>query len=64
MEFSKIFKKLRLSESLTQKDLAEALKIPQSTISKYENGQLEADYENLIKIAEFFNVSIDYLLGR
>lgn len=64
MEFSLIFKNLRLRESLTQKELARELQIPQSTIAKYEKGQLEANYKNLIKIADFFNVTIDYLLGR
>lgn len=64
MEFSLVFKNLRLKEGLTQKELAEELKIPQSTIAKYERGQLEANFKNLINIADFFNVSIDYLLGR
>lgn len=64
MEFSVILKNLRLREDLTQKELAEELKLPQSTISKYEKGQLEANYKNLIKIADFFEVTIDYLLGR
>lgn len=64
MEFNLIFKELRLREGLTQKELAEELKIPQSTIAKYEKGQLEANYKNLIKIADFFEVTVDYLLGR
>ena len=42
MEFSAIFKSLRLRESLTQKELSQELGIPQSTIAKYERGQLEA----------------------
>ncbi|MCL2374917.1 MAG: helix-turn-helix domain-containing protein [Firmicutes bacterium] len=64
MEFSLIFKNLRLREKLTQKELAEELQIPQSTISKYEKGQLEANYKTLIKIANYFKISVDYLLGR
>lgn len=36
----------------------------QNTISRYETGEREADYEMLIKIADYFNVSIDYLLER
>ena len=36
----------------------------QNTISRYENLEREADYETLIKIADYFNVSLDYLLGR
>lgn len=64
MEFSLIFKNLRLREKLTQKELADELRIPQSTIAKYEKGKLEANYKNLIKIADFFEVTIDFLLGR
>ena len=36
----------------------------QNTISRYENMEREADYEMLIKIADYFSVSLDYLLGR
>lgn len=36
----------------------------QNSISRYETGEREADYETLIKIADYFNVSIDYLLER
>lgn len=36
----------------------------QNTISRYETEERQADYETLIKIADYFNVSIDYLLGR
>ena len=69
MEYSKrtfphILKELRETEGLTQSELRTEIDVPQSTISKYENGQLEADYKTLIKLADFFNVTIDYLLGR
>lgn len=36
----------------------------QNTISRYETGEREADYKTLILFADYFNVSIDYLLGR
>ena len=36
----------------------------QNSISRYENCEREADYATLIKIADYFDVSIDYLLGR
>ena len=36
----------------------------QNTISRYENFEREADYETLIKFADYFGVSVDYLLGR
>ena len=40
------------------------LNMNQNSISRYETGEREADYETLIAIADYFNVSIDYLLGR
>ena len=36
----------------------------QNTVSRYENLEREADYETLIKIADYFDVSLDYLMGR
>ena len=53
---------LRKSLTLSQYELAEKLEISQQTISKYELGLREPDNSTLIKIASFFNVSIDYLL--
>lgn len=44
--------------------LAMDLNMNQNTISRYENGRRQADYETLIKIADYFHVSIDYLLER
>lgn len=40
------------------------LSMSQNTISRYETGEREADYKTLILFADYFNVSIDYLLGR
>ena len=40
------------------------LNLKQNSISRYENGEREADYSTLIAIADYFNVSVDYLLGR
>lgn len=40
------------------------LSLTQNTISRYETGTHEADYETLIKLADYFHVSIDYLLER
>ena len=58
-------KDLREDHDLTQKDLGEALgKIPQRTISGYENEKNEPPKQIWIKLADFFNVSIDYLMGR
>lgn len=57
-------KELRIEKDLLQKDLAEKIGITQQSISFYESGRREPDNELLIKFANFFNVSIDYLLGR
>ena len=40
------------------------LNLNQNSISRYENGEREADYKTLIAFADYFNVSVDYLLGR
>ncbi|WP_167628601.1 helix-turn-helix domain-containing protein [Listeria valentina] len=62
--FGKRLKSLRKKKNLTQKELAEKLKISQVTISKYENDIIEPDNSNLNKLAEIFDTTIDYLLGR
>lgn len=57
-------KQLRKSKGISQVKLAIDLNMGQNTISRYENEVHEADYETLILFADYFNVSIDYLLGR
>ena len=57
-------KELRKERNISQLKLALDLSMNQNTISRYETGEREADYETLIKIADYFKVSIDYLLGR
>ena len=57
-------KKLRKDRNLTQVRLASLLGIPQSTYSGYEAGSREPDIEMLDKLANYFGVSVDYLLGR
>ena len=58
------YEKLRKSKNLTQENLAEILGIKRENISKWENEVSEPNRENLLKIADYFNVSIDFLLGR
>ena len=53
---------LREKESLTQTDIAHALHIGQSTYNRYERGIREPDHETLKKIADYFHVSLDFLL--
>ena len=55
---------LRKRKRLSQQALATALDMNQNSISRYETGEREADYKTLIAFADFFNVSIDYLLER
>ena len=57
-------KALRKSRHLSQVRLAMELNINQNTISRYENEKIEADYKMLITMADYFDVSVDYLLGR
>ena len=55
---------LREDRDLKQTDVAKATGIDQRTISNYENGKTIPDAYALIKLADFFGVSVDYLLGR
>lgn len=57
-------KELRKKRNITQQKLAMDLNIAQNTVSQYETGAREADYRSLIAIADYFQVSIDYLLER
>ena len=57
-------KDLREDRDMRQSDLAEAVGIDQRTISNYETGKTAPDAYALIKLADFFNVTIDYLVGR
>ena len=56
-------KELRIEKGITQADLAKILKISDRAVGYYENGAREPDYNTLLKISEYFDVSIDYLLG-
>lgn len=62
MEFR--LKLLREQKRISQTKLALDLNMNQNSISRYENMEREADYFTLIKFADYFNVSLDYLLGR
>lgn len=57
-------KQLRESRGLSQVRLAMELNLSQNSISRYENLEREAGYETLIAMADYFHVSLDYLLGR
>ena len=55
---------LRLERNMSQQRLAMELSMTQNTISRYENGEREPGIKELIRIADYFNVSLDYLLER
>ncbi len=57
-------KELREKKDLSQKQLAEIMHISQSSISEYESGNQQPPIEMLMQLADFFDVNIDYLLGR
>ena len=56
-------KDLREDLDLKQKEIAEYLHIKQNTYSQYENGQRQIPIDVLIKLAKYYNVSTDYILG-
>lgn len=62
--FKEILKELRKEKDISQTELAKSLKLARSTIAQYETGDRTPDYDTLKKIADYFNVSTDYLLGR
>lgn len=57
-------KQLRKERKISQLQLAFDFNMNQNTISRYENLERQADYDTLIRFADYFDVSIDYLLGR
>ena len=63
MDFCKRLIDLRESKDMKQKELGDILNLQSSAISKYEKGITQPNIASLIKIAEYFSVSVDYLLG-
>lgn len=64
MEFSERLKELRKQAHLTQVELASKLGIVQSSYADWERGKKKPTQDNLVKIAQVLNVSIDYLVGN
>ena len=62
--FGNVLRKLRKQDGLTQTELGKALGLSYSTISMYERGEREPDFETLEIIADYFNVSMDYLHAK
>ena len=57
-------RELRKEKGMSMKELGEALGCSESTISLYENGKREPSFETLLKMGEFFGVTVGYLLGN
>jgi len=63
-KFAERLKQLRLQHGLTQKELAKVMGVSSSAVGMWEIGRNEPDYKTLKRLADFFKVSIDYLLGK
>ncbi len=59
-----ILKEERKKRNLTQAEVSKKLSLSQSAYAKYETGDAIPTTESLIKLADFYNLSVDYLLGR
>ncbi len=57
-------KKLRNRENISQQKLADIIGVSQQSINKYENHNIEPDIATLVLLADYFNTSIDYLVGH
>ena len=64
MEIKDILKQIRKERKLTQEQTANALNISRAAYAKYETGTNVPTTESILKLAELYNVSTDYLLGR
>lgn len=64
MLFPERLKQIRQSQKLTQKQVAAALNITERQYQRYEGGEQTTTLENLIALADYFGVSLDYLVGR
>jgi transcriptional regulator with XRE-family HTH domain len=63
-KFNERFRELRIEKNYTRKKVADDLNVLIRTISYWECGKTECNFDTLIKIAEYFNVTLDYLLGK
>lgn len=59
-----VLKELRISMKKTQKEVADFLGVDRTTYVKYENGNTKPNLDNIKRLAEYFNVTTDYLLGK
>lgn len=64
MQYGDILKSLRTQYNMSQQDVSNKLNINRSTYARYESSSTQPDFDTLIKLADLYNVSIDYILGR
>lgn len=64
LQIGKKLKELRVSERLTQQEIADKLQINRVNYTRYETNKVRPDYETLIAIADFYGISLDELFGR
>lgn len=64
MDLGGKLKELRLNMGLTQEELAAKLGLSRVNYTRYENGKVNPDYETIIKLADFYEVSLDELFDR
>lgn len=62
--FGKRLKQLREDNDLRQEDVGKIVNVEKSTVSQWESGKRTPDVETIMKLADYFNVSIDYILGK
>lgn len=64
LNFNEHIRTLRINAGLSQRQLGEATGLSERGIQNYELGKRKPEFDALIKLADYFNVSIDYLVGR
>ncbi|MBE5755087.1 MAG: helix-turn-helix transcriptional regulator [Clostridiales bacterium] len=63
-KFKDVLKEIRLEKNVSQVKLAEAIGVSKGIISMWETGQREPTLSSLVSLADYFGVSLDYLVGR
>lgn len=63
-KFGKKLKELRIEKNLNQESLSKMLGATKATVSRWESGEFEPDFMTLEKLADYFEVTVDYLFGR
>ena len=63
IKFSKKLKELRLEKGISQVELANELNVTKATVNDWEHEKCETNFTMLVRLAKYFNVSTDYLLG-